>query len=248
MKNRPIFVSLAIGILLGAGILLLFSPFEKIQPPKVAPSDTASALRDHYESVASEVSVDKRTNGDSRAVAIALGELRHAIRSLEERIEAIEARRTVDPLDGPTSEQNSSDYDFAAEEQDTDEQPSQERLRKHAARKAYYESLEQSIWDVPDETFTQNVTSSFEEMVASRKEWAMNASLELATCSNAHCKVVLNYDNDMDPTALFELDASVFMWDKELPKSTAYHQSLPDGTTNLVIYFARSGAQLPVLP
>jgi hypothetical protein len=248
MNRKQILITLGAGLLLGVGLSVVTWSIITARGPETAAGGPESISGEGAGRIEQEVGTDAPAPGDWHTLVNAIDEIQDGIENLDKRVEAIESRPAVVASAQPAPEPAVHDVDEVLDQQDADTHPTAAQLEKQAARKAYYESMEQAIWTAPDEAFTEDVATSFREMVASREDWAGNASIEVATCGGSYCKLVLNYDNDMDPTALFELDAGVFLWNKDLPTATAYSESLPDGTTNMVLYFARRGADLPVLP
>ena len=188
----------------------------------------------------SPAGVDENFNKD---ILNHLQDIKKSMASFEKRISRLEGQQNLASLAEITEDE--------AEEttsENNDESMSDKAAALQAARAEHYDSLEQSIFSDIDEVFTQEVTTSFEQMVASREVWAKEAALKSAECSETRCKVVLSYNPKMDSVAMTDFDGMVFLWNKELPRATARFESNPDGRTDMIIYFARKGTRLPRMP
>ncbi len=135
-------------------------------------------------------------------------------------------------------------------QQDLDSgQVSAKVLQQQAVRQQYFLDLDNTITTNADDGLSQQITASYEELISSDQSWTEGVSLNSVSCGGDYCKVVINYPLDMDPMAQFELDGRVYMQAIEhLGQSTTKEYRRQDGTMDLEIYFAKQGAELPVLP
>ena len=172
-----------------------------------------------------------------------LAVIRETIASFEQRIIVLERQYSIPLVETVVQpEEDTSDAGV------NDETLTDEEYSLQEARKEYFNSLEESINIEIDEEFTQVVRESFEQMVTSRDDWAQGTSLKSAECSANSCMVVLSYSRDMDPMSQTEFDNMAFMWNKDLPRAKARYKSNPDGTTDIIMYYAKTGSRLPRMP
>ena len=174
-----------------------------------------------------------------------LSGLKESIDSFEKRITALERQNPFhnSALTEPLSEETELTETSADDETMSDSEYSQQEARKN-----FYNSLETAINSEIDEAFTQDVKVSFEQMILSREDWAQATALKSAECSKNQCKVVFSYNNNMDPISQSEFDNSIYFWNKNLPRAMARYEGTPDGTTDIIMYFAKKGSRLPAIP
>lgn len=180
-----------------------------------------------------------------QAVLDSLSKIEDMMVSIDERVKDLEEEIEIVRLDasGRAGQANEEIID-----ENLNDEFSPKALEIQEARNQYYSTMEQTIAQTADESFTQNVRSSFEEMVTSREEWSQSTSFKSAECGAEFCKVVLSYKQDVEPIVEFEFEAMAHFWNKDLGTSTTRFQGQPDGTTNLTMYFAKKGVELPLLP
>lgn len=179
-----------------------------------------------------------------KAIIESLGNLEGMMTDMNRRIEALENGASIAQLENAGGNETEQ-WPDEEESDSSDTEYSAKAVAKQAAQQQYFSEIEQSIAQSSDEIFSQEIGASFDRFVNSREDWASAASVKTTECGSDACKVTLTYRNDMDPLAQFEFDSMAYMWSGELSNSTSRYRNNRDGTTDMTIYFAKRGSDLP---
>lgn len=219
-------------------ILVQSTPLKE-QETSVEPTlATASPPADN-----TDPSTSKKTA--SETIISILKQMQGNLEQLDSRITSMEDELELKRLDeGALSEQDSAEENIR--DPDTDPELIAANVVRQEARKQYFLDVENTIFQTADDEFTQQVNSSFQALVESNEKWVNLTSVQSTDCGNEFCKVVLNYSKDLDPISQFEFDGMAYIWNKDLPRAKAIYQTRSDGSTDIIMYFAKTGSRLPV--
>lgn len=177
----------------------------------------------------------------------ALTNIQASIDMLEKRLTSVE--RELDAVRLDVGHKVGRDYYEAEKEKrrgNERDEPFLQQRQATARRRAYFHNLDRSIVDNADPLLSQEINAIYTSILASGEEWAQDAELVSSECGGDFCKVVINHPNDMPPMAQLTLDAEILLQVMdEFPRSISKSQTKPDGSTNLIVYFAKKGANMP---
>ena len=122
------------------------------------------------------------------------------------------------------------------------------QLQKQQAQQLYYSQLDQLTTADVDPNITLEVEQRYSELLNGREDW-IDAEVKLKStgCGSAFCKIEVSYNSEIDPGALFDLEAELIVGNMDYPHSAIRQTVNQDGSHEFTLYFAKNAEELPLI-